>query len=60
MKEFKTTGGSFEWTTASLSGRYYPSELIADDPIMPDGDGWKMVGSAASGTTILWFWERES
>lgn len=28
------------------------------DPVAPSGDGWDLVSSAASSSTLFWFWRR--
>ena len=59
MKEYYTTGGSFQWETDYVNPG---KKLVADHPVPPSTNGgklWKLVSSAASGDTILWFWERE-
>ena len=56
--EHATTYGSLQWDGTATSVEY------ADDPVQPDGDGWRLVSSAIgalrfSQQPILWFWERE-
>ena len=29
-----------------------------DDPVLPEGDGWDLVGFAASGIYLYWTWRR--
>lgn len=57
--EFKTTVGAVHWNERASCVEY------ADDPTTPDGEGWKMVGSAVcelrySEQAVLWFWERKT
>jgi len=56
VKEYRTTTGEYHWARDPEEGG---GEWRADDPAPPEGDGWRMVGSAASEGTILWFWERD-
>lgn len=30
-----------------------------NDPIRPEGRGWKFAGGAANATTLFWFWQRD-
>lgn len=57
MKEYKTTTGEVCYTPTANAIEH------VDDPIEPEGEGWKLVGSTLtelrySTQTILWFWER--
>jgi hypothetical protein len=57
--EYKTTMGRMHWNERATSMEY------ADDPVPPEGEGWKMVGSAVgelrySEQPLLWFWERKT
>jgi hypothetical protein len=60
--EYKTTVGDF---------RPHPdvgATTLADHPTPPEGEGWELIGSAASQDpnnglhpegVILWFWKRD-
>lgn len=57
-KEYRTTQGILQWNECA-------SVIQAvDDPVPPEGDGWRMAGSSIgelrlSKQVILWFWERD-
>jgi hypothetical protein len=50
-KEYCTTSGEYR--------RYEVGTIRADDPIKPDGDGWRMVTMAAADGMLFWGWERD-
>jgi hypothetical protein len=51
-KEYKTT-----WGSAAGSGDYGRGE--PDDPVRPDGEGWRYLGQCGTNGYLHWFWERE-
>ncbi len=55
--EYATTVG--EYRTA---GRYDSDyrDARADNPALPEGDGWRFVGAAAADGVLFWFWERDT
>lgn len=56
-KEYKTTVGDYHVGTPNGA----KCIDVCDDPNVPEGDGWRMVGSVVVAETsqIIWFWERE-
>ena len=53
--QYRTTVGEYQWNKDHERGG---GAWSADDPTPPEGEGWRLVGSAASDGTILWFWQR--
>lgn len=62
MYEYKTTFASFAlegvWTEHSGRG-YFTNPAEIPDPVVPEGDGWEMVGSTADRSMLFWFWRRK-
>jgi len=56
MTERKTTIGFFNWQKEFRGNE----ELVADDPIAPEGEGWIMEGSGMYNGIFAWFWVRET
>lgn len=53
----------YEYTTTYAtgvveSGPRRDDLLPPDDPVLPEGDGWDLVGFAASGLYLYWTWRR--
>jgi hypothetical protein len=46
FKEYATTVGQYRYG-------------VADDPAVPEGGGWRLVGFAASDDRLFWAWERD-
>ena len=46
-------------TTTGNPGHYREGRFVEnDDPFEPDGDGWEMVGAAATEARVYWFWRK--
>ncbi len=61
MIEYKTTYSSFSLERAYhdyTEGGYSTDPESIPDPVVPDGDGWEMVGSTADRSVLFWFWKR--
>jgi hypothetical protein len=52
--EYKTTQGKFKGHQANAT--YHET---TDDPIMPEGDNWRLVAATINHAAMFWFWERE-
>lgn len=57
--EYKTTYGSL-YQASSYDSRedYEEPEVPPSDPVEPSGEGWEMVGFAASPKKLYWSWRR--
>jgi hypothetical protein len=55
MQERKTTMGEYRWNKDPEGGGHYS----ADDPMEPEGEGWRMEGSGMSDGAFAWFWVRD-
>ncbi len=55
LVEYKTTTGRIIYKAGEV--------VKADDPVVPEGDGWKLLGAlvdrSPDWSTIVWTWERE-
>jgi hypothetical protein len=47
-REYKTT-----------IGKHLEPVFEADDPVVPEGDGWVFVNGTASGRSLYFFWYRD-
>jgi len=57
--EYRTTfGDPYEASYFNRISQDTVSHTLPDDPVIPDGDGWEMCGSAASTNLLYWFWKR--
>ena len=59
-QERRTTIGEVS-TCAHFDSQYGRTftDFEADDPVVPEGDGWRMESCTSVGTKILWFWVRD-
>lgn len=62
--EYKTTSARFALERtyrdpySGNSDGYSTDPEEIPDPVLPEGDGWAMVGSTADRSTLFWFWKR--
>lgn len=52
--ERKTTTGMYVWRKAVDGGL----DLGPDDPVVPEGEGWRMEGAGMHDGVFAWFWVR--
>ena len=57
VQERETTIGEYHWIR-DPEGRG-PNSWSADDPKVPDGDGWRLEGCSMSAGVFAWFWVRD-